>query len=454
MRAAMCAQMPGSSEVGWVAMLKRVLGLLVGNVVVLCVAAELTALGVYYYQHGWLFYLNPYRTTFQPVGAASSGGALTDVGLHPYFGPVHRAGLPVEVPASMGGNAQPAGAPMVTNNFGFASPHAYPYRPPSEREFIVGIFGGSVGAWFCQLGAPRLVQSLSARPFFREKTIVPLCFSHEGYKQPQQALLLTYFLSVGQRFDLVVNIDGFNEVALSRVNDEAGLDMSMPSTMHLDGLRNLIDGATLTSEKLQSLAAIEGHRQRMNTVAARLNRAWSATVFVALERYYRVVEGRYQAERVTFAALPSAASTGSAVHVTPRIDRGGPNRFFDDVAELWLRSSNVMRDALARQGTVYVHVLQPNQYFSQRRFTDEERRVALNPASPFKPGADQGYPKLLAALSRGVKEGGSPMFDATRLFDEESAAMYVDDCCHYTRRGNELLADFVVRSVLSVRPGW
>jgi hypothetical protein len=439
---------------GLVAMLKRVVVLLIGNVVVLCVAAELTALGVYYFQHGWLFYLNPYRTTFQPLGATASGGALTDVGLHPYFGPVHRAGLPVEIPASMASGGVAVQTAIVTNNFGFASAHAYPYRKRSDREFVVGIFGGSVGAWFCQLGAPRLAQSFSRRPFFRGKTIIPLCFSHEGYKQPQQALLLTYFLSVGQQFDLVVNIDGFNEVALSKVNDEAGLDMSMPSAMHLEGLRNLIDGATMTSEKLQSLAAIEGHRQRMNTVAARLNRTWSAAMFVVLEGYYRVVEGRYQAERVTFAALPSAATQGSAVHVTPRIDRGEPGRFFDDVAQLWLRSSDVMRDALAKQGTAYVHVLQPNQYFSQRRFTEEERKVAINPASPFKPGAELGYPKLLAALGGSVTGRGSPVFDATRLFDDERAPVYVDDCCHYSLRGNELLADFVVRSVLSVRPNW
>ena len=62
---------------------------------------------------------------------------------------------------------------------------------------------------------------------------MPLCLSHEGYKQPQQLLVPTYFLSIGQVFDLVVNIDGFNEVALSSVNHQRGLDISMPSAMHL-----------------------------------------------------------------------------------------------------------------------------------------------------------------------------------------------------------------------------
>ena len=208
--------------------MKRTLTLLAVNAAVLVVAAELLALGAYYFQTGWLFYLNPYRARFDIVGGAAAGG-LTDMGLHPYFGPVHRSGIPVEIPASMQDVAPgtprtdtPAG--FATNNFGFATPHDFPYLKKSEREFVVGVFGGSVGVWFCQLGMPRVVQELSQRPFFRDRTIVPLCFSHEGYKQPQQAVLLTYFLSIGQQFDLVINLDGFNEVALSRLNQERGFE--------------------------------------------------------------------------------------------------------------------------------------------------------------------------------------------------------------------------------------
>jgi hypothetical protein len=439
-------------------MLKRGLALFAVNAVVLCVAAELAGLAVYYYQHGWLFYLNPYRETFTAAAAVGGPGGVSGIGLHPYFGPVHRAGLNVDVPAAMragaDGRTVPAVAGLLTNNFGFATPHDFPYAKGSDHEFVIGLFGGSVGAWFCQVGAPRLVDVLGRRQFFHGKTIVALCFSHEGYKQPQQALLLTYFLSLGQRFDLVVNIDGFNEVALSRVNDENGVDLSMPSTMHLDALRTLIDGTTMTAEKLQSLTAIEGHRARMNTVAARLNATRFAAVFVPLERYYRVVEARYASERVRFASLPPAAAGGSALHITPRIARGGADRFFDEVAQLWLRASDTMRDALARHGAAYVHVLQPNQYFTKRRFGADEEKVALNSASPFKPGAEQGYPKLLAAIAPKDGSARPRVFDATALFDAEPAAVYVDDCCHYTLRGNELLADFVARAVVATRPDW
>ena len=437
----------------------RALKIIAVNLLVFLVAAELLALGVYYFQTGWLYYLNPYRAPFEAVGG-SAAGSLTDMGLHPYFGPVHRAGIPVEIPASMqdaGGGAAAASKPagFSTNNFGFATPHDFPYTKKSDREFVVGVFGGSVAVWFCQLGMPRLTESLGRRPYFRNRTIVPLCFSHEGYKQPQQAVLLTYFLSIGQQFDLVINVDGFNEVALSRLNQERGFDLSMPSAMHLEGLRTLIDGATMTPDKLQSLSALDGDRRRLDRAAGRLNGTRLAVVYVVLERYYRRIEARYQAEQARFAALPPATAGNSALHVTPPLGRGEPARFFEDVAGMWVRTSTLMQDALARQGAAYVHVLQPNQYATARRFGDAEAKGALNPASPFKPGAEQGYPALVAAVRALPAGPGRPnIFDATRVFDAEPSAVYVDDCCHYTKKGNELLADFVAQAVHSVRPDW
>jgi hypothetical protein len=49
---------------------------------------------------------------------------------------------------------------------------------------------------------------------FRGKEIVILSLATGGYKQPQQLMALTYLLALGAHFDLVINVDGFNEVAL------------------------------------------------------------------------------------------------------------------------------------------------------------------------------------------------------------------------------------------------
>ena len=68
--------------------------------------------------------------------------------------------------------------------------------------------------------------------------------------------------------------------------------------------------------------------------------------------------------------------------------------------------------------------------------------MAFNDGSPFKPGAQAGYPHLEKILEPGA-------LNAVHIFDAERAAVYLDDCCHYTIAGNRLLADFIARAVLS-----
>jgi hypothetical protein len=431
-------------------MLKRTLVLLWMNLAVFCVCAEVLGLSVYYYQHGWLFYANPYRQTYEVIPEAAQGQAFTDVGLSPYFGPIHRAGSALDIPAAL--RETPASPSRVeANNFGFASLHDYPFSRTNDNQLVVGIFGGSVGAWFCQVGVSRLEADLKQNAFFAKRELVPLCFSHEGYKQPQQLLTLAYFLSIGQQFDLVINIDGFNEVALSPINDQHGWDISMPSVMHLDPLINLVNQSTLTPEKLDSLTTIRRDKQRLNALAERLNRNRLASIDVALGRYYAFVERKYREELVRFDQLPSNPPQRSVIHVAPPVaDRRAT--LYEDIARNWITSSLLMKQLLATHAVPYVHVLQPNQYYSTRTFSAAEAKVAFNVDSPFKEGAAKGYPYLEMALQL---NGGAPsVSNAVHVFDDERAPVYIDDCCHYTLVGNQRLADFIAKAILTSSGPW
>jgi hypothetical protein len=416
---------------------KRALLVVIVNIAVFCAAAELLALGIFYYQHGWLFYLDPYRPTIALIQEPPNQG-LTAVGLHPYFGPTHRPGIPFDLPPEL--QTADSGPAVATNNFGFSSTYDYPFMKANDRQFVVGVFGGSVAAYFCRIGARRFEEDVR-RSFLKAGEPVTLCFSHEGYKQPQQLLVLAYFLSIGQTFDVVVNIDGFNEVALGSINDRYGWDVSMPSHEHLDPLINLVNQATLTPAKLELLSRIRRDEQRLNAIAARSNRTPLASVEFVLRHSYVLLRARYQRELVDFDALPSNPPSNSVVHVTPRVRARAGDAAFEDIAANWRASSVLMQQLLAARGVPYVHVLQPNQYYSSRAFGDAERRVALNDDSPFKPGAARGYPFLEKALEPGALNG-------VHLFDSEREAVYMDDCCHYTVAGNQLLADLVARGVL------
>src|SRR5208282_4208675 len=93
---------------------------------------------------------------------------------------------------------------FVTNNYGFDSVLDYPYRKQSANEFVIGIFGESFALGFVKATMPELFDDILAKvPELRGKKITILSFAREGFKQPQQLETLAYFLSIGQKFDLV-----------------------------------------------------------------------------------------------------------------------------------------------------------------------------------------------------------------------------------------------------------
>jgi hypothetical protein len=277
--------------------------------------------------------------------------------------------------------------------------------------------------------------------------VVPLCFSHEGYKQPQQLLILSYFLSIGQAFDAVVNIDGFNEVAISPLNDARGLDISMPSVMHMDPLTALVDQSSMSAGKVEALARIQGYRRRLNDAARRANGAWSAAAHLVFARLHGVLDRQYRAEVARFDAIPAAAG-GSLVRVTPSVRAREGAALYQDIARNWAASSVLMHQMAAARGARYVHVLQPNQYFTTRRFAEGEAAIALAADSPFKTGVELGYPLLERVISSGeLGRAGVTVVDGVHLFDAERAPVYIDNCCHYTRRGYEILADAIAAAL-------
>jgi hypothetical protein len=429
--------------------MRRATTIVVINLIVFGVLAEGIALLAHFARTGHLFYVD--RPAYTSVGDPLSGQLTADV-LNPYFGPSHRSGQPFDVPPEL--RAPGREAPHVaTNNFGFASPYNFPIDR-GENEFIIGIFGGSVSVWFCQVGVEHLLDDLRQHEFFKARTLVPLCMAHEGYKQPQQALVLAYFLSIGQPFDLVINIDGLNEVALSPVNNQQNLDISMPSASHFIPLINLIDKGSLTPQRLESLAAVARYKSRVDDVTGVLNRNRSAAVDAVLGGYRTWLVSRYDRELRTLDGLPSTPGNSLIGAIPPTAQRNG-RALFQEIARNWAQASLLMKAMLAAKDIPYVHVLQPNQYHhTTRSFSAEESAVAISADSAFKSGVEQGYPVLLSEASSQDLGARANFFDGTRIFDGEPAPVYIDNCCHYTRLGYLRLADFVARATMTVAGPW
>ena len=89
-----------------------------------------------------------------------------------------------------------------------------PIQKKHKDKLIVGVTGGSVAFFLSMKGRDALVKELQKHSKFAKKKIEIVRIALGGFKQPQQLMTLNYLLSIGSEFDIVINIDGFNEAAL------------------------------------------------------------------------------------------------------------------------------------------------------------------------------------------------------------------------------------------------
>ena len=122
--------------------------------------------------------------------------------LHPYLGYF----LDPRVPPR-------AGIPYARHSvYGFPGETVPSKR--SDDRIIVALSGGSMALQIFFEKSEEFLEALRVHPSFRGKEIELVCFAMGGFKQPQQLMVLNYFLVLGAEFDGWINLDGFNEIVL------------------------------------------------------------------------------------------------------------------------------------------------------------------------------------------------------------------------------------------------
>ena len=407
--------------------LKKIVILVAVNLIVFILLFELIAVGIYFLGHKAFFYTHE-KTPLENI-ESSADQQLTNKRFHPFFGYTHKAG-------SQG-----------TNNYGFYCPHDYPLKRENKDWFFIGIFGGSVAADFYDLGTRRLTDRLKSRPYYADKEIIYLNYALGGYKQPQQLEILSYFLSIGQELDMAINIDGFNEIVFCFNNNRLHVDAAMPSAQHFLPMRDLMDSRTLTGEKLESITEIQHIKKSYLRIREKLLHCKSAAVYLVLSSYGKYLYKKYRRELVRFDGLTKPAGPeDSIVNVKYTAGLVEP-ALLASVATIWYRASFNMNSQVTAWGGRYFHFLQPNQYVSKKVFSDEERKTALDYSSTYDLLAKKGYPVLQQAVVY-LRQNHVRAFSAVDIFDSVKETLYIDNCCHFNQKGNELFADFIADHIL------
>ncbi len=332
----------------------------------------------------------------------------------------------------------------VSQSADYGFPQASPDIFISTRDTVViGLFGGSFAHLFWPEGFDAVWAMIRSSPRFSGKSAVALNFAMGGYKQPQQLIALNYLLALGVRFDVVINIDGFNEVFLPPTTSiPMGVFPYFPRRWAGD-VRPLDPDLRIQIGKLTYLRE---KRTRDASAFSNPPLSWSLTAGL-----WWTLMDRHTTNRITRCLLDLEALTAESL---PYVAKGPSRKYtqesemWNDFAEVWANCSRQMLYVCQGLGICYYHVLQPNQYsHPSKPMGVSERKIAFHPDSRFAAPVRKGYP-YLRAMGRRLVEEGVPFFDMTQVFDGIESSVYADPCCHLNKKGNEILGTAIGRALI------
>jgi hypothetical protein len=366
--------------------------------------------------------------------------------VHPYLGFVRRPkdrgviALPVMGALVPLPYLEPGTLPI--NAFGFIDANP-PIQHREKGKLIVGIVGGSLAEEFCEFGLPEFEAQLKQFPRFADKRISFVRLAIPGYKQPQQLFVVNYLLALGADFDLIVNIDGFNEVALPVVeNAPAGVFPSFPRDW---GTRVLERRDTALLRRMGEVVYLQ-----------EVDSAW-AKRFAAFPWCYSPTARLVWSVRHEWLSRSIIAGYRDTIELREKhrsFTAQGPSERFADLPALlrhcvgvWKRSSLELAKVCGGLGIEYHDFLQPNQYLpGSKPMSELERSVTVEAKYPARAAVETGYPMLIEA-GRELSSSGVHFHDLTQIFARETQPTYRDNCCHLTPTGNELLAVAMARAI-------
>lgn len=302
-----------------------------------------------------------------------------------------------------------------------------------SKKAVVAIIGGSVAVHFASDDFAReaLASALKRTGAFHDRDILIVNLANLAFKEPQGLVVINDILSRGGHIDLVIALDGFNEIALPEAFANVGNGIS-------------------------PFYPMQWWRFAMaSTLEAR---AWLASIFsqtiprhsIAANFIWRVADA-YLAKFDVNAGRPADPSTRLSndrrIFLGPGPEYGTRRDLYMDIAVQWGRSSVLLNNIMAAQGGFYFHFLQPNQYVpGSKVLTEREREDAINPGSHFRKPVEIGYP-YLRSMGESLRDAGVWFEDLTAVFADVRQPVYGDKCCHVNKEGNAILGKAIARAV-------
>jgi len=310
----------------------------------------------------------------------------------------------------------------------------------SDDTLVIAIFGGSVAQYLAFDHRDAIVAALQSCGALGDKKIDVRCYAIGGFKQPQQLSQLVYFHSLGAEFDVVINLDGFNEVALHPAeNAFKGICHTFPRAW-ASRTATRVDPALVFL--FGQLAFVQEKRASLWNLLER----FPLTLFPPAYLVLGWIESRWRSRKSRVIKSIRQFKPPIEGNLNAVLRQEKPS--YPQLVDLWARSSTLMHELCVARGAHYLQFLQPNQYVpNSKPLSQEEMTGAYDPDHPYRPGVLQGYP-LLSAAGKTLRDNGIAFTDLTPLFADSKAPVYSDRCCHFNRRGNEMIAGAIAAEIV------
>ncbi len=396
----------------------------------------------YRFMHGSGFAHGAYRAKLSAIRASLSGnmpdsiprdsGELefshyTEV-IHPFLGYVRDPSKNIAL-----------GSTNRASPYGFAD-NADPVVKRSDDTLVVGIFGGSFAQQMTEAAGDELSRALSSAG----RRVVLRNYALAGYKQPQQLMALSYLFLLGAEFDVVINIDGFNEIVLS-VTDNQQYDVF---PLFPRGWAARV-AAISTLDELRTIGALTRLDAKREALCDYML-SWGLYRSCAVTMLWDAWDTRLLRQRIRLAGRTEHAlctSDTRYVATGPQWKHEPGLATYRRLAAMWKRGSMLMCQLCQANGARYFHFLQPNQYVEgSKPLSSRERREAIDFDHKYGASVLAGYPFLSQeAATLALQWPG--FHDLTRVFEDHTETLYKDTCCHLNDKGYRLIARIVADAV-------
>lgn len=310
--------------------------------------------------------------------------------------------------------------------------------PPPRRQagtVIIALLGGSVA----HAVAPTLRNAVFRHYLTDGSGTTPifLDLTNEGYHQPQQAMIVANLLVNGGEFDVIVNLDGHEEIIAPLINDSAGVYPFYPRRW---------SGMVVTSDRQLLL----GRRQMLlDERDAMLGASWAESLYGSPA--LRLVR-RFRLDRVD-EQIRQNEREWSAGDIGYDLAKHGPRvRYETDELQaasvaVWRRSSWLLAAMADMGGVRYTHFLQPR-YTAWTMPAGDELMAPIESTELTVATYSESYAALVQA-GQALAAEGVEFVDLSELAADGEEPLYENTCCRLTEHGIRSLVRPLLQHVVA-----